>query len=398
MGAGNRWGQVYRFLDPQNIAVAGGRVSPVGVGGLTTGSKSTASLLQGHLLTSGKTGGISFYVGRKGWVCDQVRTFEVVLANGTIATASASSNRDLFRALKGGGNNFGIVTRFDLNAWDQKPFWGGTIAHAASGRDRIFKFFSTFGTSKNNDPYSAIITQVIWGEPGTEPVFANTVAYTDSNARWPPRAFRELEDLPRNFSSVRKSAIQDFTDEIYETPTLANGGNDIFNTWTLVNDPKKTPQFLEKWYQLCTAVHHELRDVEGLSFTAALQPLPYVTYSRPYRESPSTANVLGLDLFKDDHFNLMFAIIWKHSADNARVEKATKRLMEDIKSMAKKEGLFNEFLYLNYADKWQDVIPTYGKKNVQFLKDVSRKYDPYGVFQKAVPGGFKLPTGGKGGN
>ena len=43
--------------------------------------------------------------------------YEVVLASGEIINANASANSDLWRALKGGGSNFGIVTRFDLETY-----------------------------------------------------------------------------------------------------------------------------------------------------------------------------------------------------------------------------------------------------------------------------------------
>lgn len=50
---------------------------------------------------------------------------EVVLADGSTANAKAWQNPDLFVALKGGSNNFGIVTRFDLQIYPQGDFWGG---------------------------------------------------------------------------------------------------------------------------------------------------------------------------------------------------------------------------------------------------------------------------------
>lgn len=51
-------------------------------------------------------------------------------------------------------------------------------------------------------------------------------------------------------------------------------------------------------------------------------------------------------------------------------------------------------IYLNYATKDQDSISSYGAVNVQKLKVAAKKYDPEQVFQKLVPGGFKLPNGG----
>jgi FAD/FMN-containing dehydrogenase len=49
-----------------------------------------------------------------------IRQMEVVLANGTLLKTSAEEHPDLFLALEGGGDNFGIVTRYDLETFDTK--------------------------------------------------------------------------------------------------------------------------------------------------------------------------------------------------------------------------------------------------------------------------------------
>lgn len=59
VGAGNVWYDVYQKLTPMNLTVLGGRVSAIGVGGLTLG------------------GGVSFFSTRHGWACDNVDTYEV---------------------------------------------------------------------------------------------------------------------------------------------------------------------------------------------------------------------------------------------------------------------------------------------------------------------------------
>jgi FAD/FMN-containing dehydrogenase len=59
IGAGNRWGEVYSVLDQMGLSVVGGRVTGIGVGGLTLG------------------GGVSFFSGRNGFACDNVRNYQV---------------------------------------------------------------------------------------------------------------------------------------------------------------------------------------------------------------------------------------------------------------------------------------------------------------------------------
>lgn len=52
--------------------------------------------------------------------------------------------------------------------------------------------------------------------------------------------------------------------------------------------------------------------------------------------------------------------------------------------------MLRRFKYLNYADRSQDPLGSYGAQSLEFLKRTSAKYDPSGVFQKRVPGGFKI--------
>lgn len=57
---------------------------------------------------------------------------------------------------------------------------------------------------------------------------------------------------------------------------------------------------------------------------------------------------------------------------------------------AKTKGLANEYLYMNYASQFQDVVPSYNTTNHAKLVSIAEKYDPAGVFQTHQPGYFKL--------
>jgi hypothetical protein len=70
-------------------------------------------------------GGISFISRRYGWALDNVVNYEVILANGSISQISQATAPDLYWALRGGGNNFGIVTHFDLATYPLTQAWGG---------------------------------------------------------------------------------------------------------------------------------------------------------------------------------------------------------------------------------------------------------------------------------
>jgi FAD/FMN-containing dehydrogenase len=93
------WGDVYTYLEAYGLGATGGRSGHVGVGGLLV------------------SGGASYHTQLWGLSCDNVVNYEVVLVDGSVVNASPNVNADLFRALKGGGSNLDIVTRFGLRTF-----------------------------------------------------------------------------------------------------------------------------------------------------------------------------------------------------------------------------------------------------------------------------------------
>lgn len=67
--------------------------------------------------------------------------YEVVLADGQVVNSNAKQNPDLFKALKGGSGNFGIVTRFDFAAFPAGKLYGGMSTATWDHRQTIVDSF-----------------------------------------------------------------------------------------------------------------------------------------------------------------------------------------------------------------------------------------------------------------
>ena len=101
-------------------------------------------------------------------------------------------------------------------------------------------------------------------------------------------------------------------------------------------------------------------------------------------------NSLGLNPSGGPLVLTLLSITWNDAKDDALIDRVAKDLISRIEVLAKAAGLFNEYKYLNYAANFQNPIASYGPASLENLREVSRKYDPTGVFQDRVPGGFKL--------
>lgn len=106
VGTGLKWSHVYAYLDGYNVTVVGGRDLDVGVGGLILGGEYQYFDTNNTKLTA-IAGGLSYLSNLYGLVCDNVASYQIILANGSLIDANSTSHTDLFWALKGGANNFG---------------------------------------------------------------------------------------------------------------------------------------------------------------------------------------------------------------------------------------------------------------------------------------------------
>lgn len=192
VGAGGSWDLVYSQLDPMNLTVNGGRTAGVGIGGLSTG------------------GGISYFSTRYGWTADTIVNFEVVLADGSIVNANANENSDLLWALRGGSNNFGVVTRIDIQTYEQEPFFGGYAYHFSNVWVEEVQEFVKINDAATYDEFAHLTLTYAFSAGGL--VIANQMEYTKAVEN--PPVFAKLRALPELFSSFGISPVAKLSQDL----------------------------------------------------------------------------------------------------------------------------------------------------------------------------------------
>lgn len=185
---GARWEDVNRNLGEKfDVSVAGGRNGDVGVGGFLLG------------------GGNSYYTGRVGFGCDTVINYQVVLADGSTVDANKNEHPDLYKALKGGGLNFGIVTRFDVEALPAVDLAIGQTWYEERYAEQVVDALADFTGS--TDLQSGDHAFTLFGLGGGESAVMNMFVNTKSDLQ--TKGFEAFEGIPAERKSWGLKTLAD---------------------------------------------------------------------------------------------------------------------------------------------------------------------------------------------
>lgn len=324
-------------------------------------------------------GGISFFSNKYGWACDNVASYEVVTASGVIVTASPSSYPDLYWALRGGGNNFGVITNFKLNAFPLGKMWGGSRLYSNDSfpvvLDATYKFATEYS---NEDPDAAQIISFGYSA-GFGPLAAAQLDYAKPVAN--SSAFRDFDAIPAVQSTTDIHSLAELA--IMMDVGIVYGVRETYWGVSFKVDRGLFAFLVNTFYELLPAIV----DAEGILPTISIQA---ITEGQLMGMQQKGGNALGLNPANGPYFIMNMGCNWNNTADDARILKFHSDVISRVKAEAAKKGLSNDFIYMNYASQFQDVTSSYGDTNKQKLISIAHKYDPTEVFQRLAPGYFKL--------
>lgn len=366
--SGITWGNAYHAFEAEKIAFPGGICEDVGVGGLAVG------------------GGQSLFQASKGWVVDNILRYEIVLANGTAINASQTCHPDLFKALKGGNTNFGIVTNVDIAAFDFDVMWGGEVLLNLTGPetsrsdmlDRLSKATVDFiaNNEKDLDTGLQVVTSYLRNKAQVTDLALTNVANIAK-----PASLDQFLSIPNKFmDTTRHTSLATIAHQT--SVAVPKGFRYVTASVTIKNDY----QTLRKIWDMSDATYQGLADKDKVDWMVSFVPQPRIQESYAFQRG---GNSLGLD-HDQDEIVIWLLSRWDDVSLDAEVNQARQRFVNEAEAIAKANNAYAPFVYINYAGPSQDPLCGYGTATVGFLRQVANKYDPSGVFQTLMPGGFKL--------
>jgi FAD binding domain-containing protein/berberine-like enzyme len=344
VAAGTRWDEVIHETAAAGLAPLSGSYPGLGVVSYTL------------------AGGLSLLARRYGYAADHVRAIDVVTADGTARRVTATDEPDLFWALRGARDNFGVVTGIEIDLVPVTTLYGGRLQFPGEKAEEVFNAYLRW-TATVPDEVSSSIAQVSFPDVPALPeslrgrqIVQIRVAYiTESQA-----AGDEL------VAPLRALAPED--DTLSVLPYTESG--------SIYSDPP-----VGGTIEAGTAL---LGDLDATAVRAVLdlapprESLPHIIELRhlggALARPPAVANAVG----NRGARYLFNAVSRLERADIADIRVAHQRVFAALAPWSTGGRLLN---FMNGENAADEVRSAYDAEDYQRLTELKAKYDPENTFR-----------------
>ncbi|KAG9258516.1 uncharacterized protein F5Z01DRAFT_670231 [Emericellopsis atlantica] len=325
-------------------------------------------------------GGHSLLQAKYGFAADNILSARVVLADGSVVTASESENADLFWALRGAGHNFGIVTSFEVKTTNVAE-GGWTMVTFTFSQDRLEEFFDTWNQLEveHEDPGMLVLNGVIARDPSIDrehPVINLQIFHDDAPTSVDAyvAAFRELSPL------AESNTINVPYGDIYDVGGLGLSSPVCRKNENLLGYPNSFPQWDGATIRRGFNIFSELTSREPFTTSAWLLE----SYGRAGPQSIPEGTTAVAPEERRRHLLTSPMLWWKGNSekDAETALKVGKQIQEAIRPKD-----FQPHTYVNYASGGEPVKETYGHEacRMEKLTTLKKKWDPSNRFGFYAP-------------
>jgi FAD/FMN-containing dehydrogenase len=330
--------QVYGLATPVGIN------STTGIAGLTLG------------------GGFGWLSRKHGLTIDNLRSADVVTADGEIVTASEGENADLFWGIRGGGGNFGIVTSFEFDLYDVGPeILSGLIVHPYSDAPEVVRAYRDFASNMPEDLNVWLVLR-----------------------KAPPLPFLPEEVHGKEVVILAAFYAGNMKEGEHLLQPLREVGNPIadvigphpFTGWQTAFDPLLTPGARNYWKS-----HNFTEMSDGLIDTALdyLGRLPSDQTEIFFGRLGGAVNEVAPDAtaypHRDAEYVMNVHARWEETRDDSACIEWSRDYFEATEPYA------TGGVYVNFVPEGEAPIEAAYGPNYERLLEVKRKYDPKNLFR-----------------
>ncbi|KAH8731264.1 hypothetical protein GQ44DRAFT_699605 [Phaeosphaeriaceae sp. PMI808] len=370
VGPGNRLDGIAAKLQGSGWTFVGGRIGNTGVGGLVLG------------------GGLSYMSTQYGWAASSVLEYEIVFANGTIGHINGQNHPDIFKTLKGGGNNFGVITNYRLQARRQGLVWGGNLVFLRTPEKdkKLLQAVRDFTEYNDDEKASVIVT----AERTNVNVVDSWIIFLFYDSPTPPAGkFDNFTDINPLLDTTRTRTYADMM-ALSNWVVLKGSVVDIATETIPIPSAANAVEVMETLHNHWRNISSTTLLVPGLVASIAWQPFP--------KKIAQKARQLSPDLIEADDkvdriiIEMNYAFIpqtlYGQMADTMEATyTGVRNRVLDWQASGKLPQAYLP-LFMNYGFFRQDYFGRLKPENRELANRVSKQVDPKGLFRDRT-GGWK---------
>jgi FAD/FMN-containing dehydrogenase len=340
---GCRWLDVDIEAQAHGLATVGGTVSDTGIAGLTLG------------------GGLGWLSRQYGMTCDNLRSVDIVTADGRFLTASAEEHPDLFWAVRGGGGNFGVVTSFEYALHPVGTIIGGLFAYPAERAGEVLRQYRAMAESAPEELSLITVFASAPAAPFVPPEFHGHPVMVVLGGYFGPqkraeellRPWRELGPVVDLFGPMPYGALQTMTDE------LAPNGTQ--NYWKAENLRELSDAAIEALIASNLDRPAPLSMIHVIALGGAVNRVPADATAYPYRDAAYMVHVIGM---------------WADPAENERGIAWARETWQALRPFSA-GGVYQNFT----SDDGDEVAHSAYGASYKRLAAIKAQYDPTNFFR-----------------